>query len=109
MLILEPQDHNKSCHKRRIQDNSNFYKCKKLLFMEEPFKTLNDKGLKVKGSFVGNKAKGRISKRVFQESKARQNFRKTNISYSLILFLKSVRNLLETLLLLREYKKKLPS
>ena len=24
--------------------------------------------------FVGNKAKGRISKRVFQESKARQNF-----------------------------------
>ena len=34
--------------------------------------------------FVGNKAKGRISKRVFQESKARQNFRKTNISYLLI-------------------------
>ena len=33
---------------------------------------------------VGNKAKGRISKRVFQESKARQNFRKTNISYPLI-------------------------
>ena len=33
---------------------------------------------------VGNKAKGRISKRVFQESKARQNFRKTNISYLLI-------------------------
>ena len=27
---------------------------------------------------VGKKAKGRISKRVFQESKARQNFRKTN-------------------------------
>ena len=27
----------------------------------------------------GNKAKVRISKRVFQESKARQNFRKTNI------------------------------
>ena len=27
-----------------------------------------------------NKAKGRISKRVFQESKARQNFRKTNNS-----------------------------
>ena len=26
--------------------------------------------------FVGNKAKGRISKRVFQESKGRQNFRK---------------------------------
>ena len=34
--------------------------------------------------FVGNKAKGRISKRVFQESKARQNFPKTNISYLLI-------------------------
>ena len=34
--------------------------------------------------FVANKAKGRISKRVFQESKARQNFRKTNISYPLI-------------------------
>ena len=33
---------------------------------------------------VGNEAKGRISKRVFQESKARQNFRKTNISYPLI-------------------------
>ena len=31
--------------------------------------------------FVGNKAKGRISKRVFQESKARQNFREINISY----------------------------
>ena len=31
--------------------------------------------------FVGNKAKGRISKRVFQESKARQIFRKTNIFY----------------------------
>ena len=33
---------------------------------------------------VGNKTKGRISKRLFQESKARQNFRKTNISYLLI-------------------------
>ena len=33
---------------------------------------------------VGNKAKGRISKRVFQEKKARQIFRKTNIFYSLI-------------------------
>ena len=29
----------------------------------------------------GNKAKGRISKRVFQENKAHQVFRKTNISY----------------------------
>ena len=32
-------------------------------------------------SFVGNKAKGRISKRMFQENKARQILRKTNISY----------------------------
>ena len=34
--------------------------------------------------FVGNKAKGRISKRVFQENKARQIFRKANISNPLI-------------------------
>ena len=34
--------------------------------------------------FVGNKIKGRISKRVFQESKAHQIYRKKNISYSLI-------------------------
>ena len=34
--------------------------------------------------FVGNKAKARISKRVFQENKARQIFRKTNISCLLI-------------------------
>ena len=33
---------------------------------------------------VGNKAKGRISKRVFQEHKARQIFQKRNISYPLI-------------------------
>ena len=33
---------------------------------------------------VGNKAKGRISKRVFQENKACQIVRKTNISYPLI-------------------------
>ena len=33
---------------------------------------------------VGNKAKERISKRVFQENKARQISRKTNISYPLI-------------------------
>ena len=33
---------------------------------------------------VGNKAKRQISKRVFQENKARQFFRKTNISYPLI-------------------------
>ena len=34
--------------------------------------------------FVGNKAKRRISKRVFQENKERQISRKTNISYPLI-------------------------
>ena len=34
--------------------------------------------------YVGNKAKGRISKRVFQENKARQIFRKKDISYPLI-------------------------
>ena len=34
--------------------------------------------------FVGNKAKERISKRVFQENKARQISLKTNISYPLI-------------------------
>ena len=35
--------------------------------------------------FVGNKVKGRISKRVFQENKARKIFRKTNIFNPLIL------------------------
>ena len=34
--------------------------------------------------YVSNKTKGRISKRMFQENKARQIFRKTNISYPLI-------------------------
>ena len=34
--------------------------------------------------FVGDKAKVRISKRVFQENKACQIFRNTNISYPLI-------------------------
>ena len=33
---------------------------------------------------VGNKAKGQILKRVFQENKPRQIFRKTNISYPLV-------------------------
>ena len=35
-------------------------------------------------NFLGNKAKGTISKRVFQENKARQIFQKTYISYPLI-------------------------
>ena len=38
----------------------------------------------MKGSFLCNRANGRISKRMFQKNKARQIFRKTNISYSLI-------------------------
>ena len=37
-----------------------------------------------KEEIVGNRAKGRISKRVSQENKARQIFRKTIISYPLI-------------------------
>ena len=37
-----------------------------------------------KDQCVGNKAKGQISKRMFPESKACQNYRKTNISYLLI-------------------------
>ena len=41
---------------------------------------------------IGNKAKLRISKRVFQENKARQIFRKTNTSYCLILTYQRVRN-----------------
>ena len=38
----------------------------------------------LRSCFVSNKVKGQISKRVFQEKKPRQIFRKTNISYSLI-------------------------
>ena len=38
----------------------------------------------IKANTVGNKVKGRISKRVFQGNKARQIFRKTNSSYPLI-------------------------
>ena len=34
--------------------------------------------------FIGNKVKRQISKRVFQENKARQIFRKTNIFYPLL-------------------------
>ena len=46
----------------------------------------------LKEQSVGDKAKGRISKRAFQESKARQNFRKTNISYPSIRTYQGVRN-----------------
>ena len=45
---------------------------------------LTEKSLHIILMFVGNKAKGWISKRVFQESKACQKFRKTNIAYLLI-------------------------
>ena len=38
----------------------------------------------IKSQHVGNKAKRRISKRVFQENKAHQIFQKMNISYLLI-------------------------
>ena len=39
---------------------------------------------KAQAAVVGNKSKGRISKRVFQENRACQIFRKTNISYPMI-------------------------
>ena len=42
---------------------------------------------------VRNKATGRISQRVLQENKARQIFRKTNISYSLTHTRFEIRNL----------------
>ena len=45
---------------------------------------INMQSMNMHPSFAGNKAKGRISKRVFQENQARQIFRKTNISYPLI-------------------------
>ena len=38
----------------------------------------------MKISSIGNKANGQMSKRVFQENKARPIFRKRNISYTLI-------------------------
>ena len=37
--------------------------------------------LRVTAHIVGNITKGQISKRMFQENKSRQIFRKTNISY----------------------------
>ena len=44
------------------------------------FKTNND----TRTYFIGNKVKARISKRVLQQNKAHQIFRKTNISYPMI-------------------------
>ena len=54
---------------------------------ENPDKNLIKKWKKIcdRVKFVGNKVKGRISKQVFQENKARQIFRKMNISYPLIM------------------------
>ena len=40
-------------------------------------------GSRFEGIIVGNKAKVQISKRVFQENKAHQIFRKMNISHPL--------------------------
>ena len=56
-----------------INDNKCMVKCYSDL--------ANDVFLSYRVDIDGNKTKGRISKRVFQESKARQIFRKTNISY----------------------------
>ena len=47
-------------------------------------KSVIDQWLTIYLLLVGNKAKGRISKWVFQESKAHQIFQKTNISYPLV-------------------------
>ena len=64
---------------------------------ERPTRPIGLKWLKIskvviRRDCVGNKAKGRISKRVFQESKARQIFWKTNISYPLCAY-QGVRNI----------------
>ena len=63
-----------------IKDISNFVNDNRSLRKDSKAKRTVMKLLNL-GQFVGNKAKGRISKRVFQESKARQNFRKTNILF----------------------------
>ena len=54
------------------------------LLNELTTKMLSFNACSCRGQCVGNKAKGQISKRVFQENKARHIFRKTNISYPLI-------------------------
>ena len=55
-------------------------------FRKSVIKLNHDKLLyaKANSQIVGNKAKERNSKPVFQENKARQIFQKTNISYPLI-------------------------
>ena len=66
--------------KSRDQPFSTYAKCSEKLTPLMPTLILCD----VVQCIVGNKVKGRISKRVFQENKARQIFRETNISYPLI-------------------------
>ena len=54
---------------------------------EAIFNLMNTSGSQtsqITSNYVGNKAKGQISKWLFQENKARQVFRKANISYPLI-------------------------
>ena len=63
--------------KSRDQPFSTSAKCSEKLTPLMPTLILCD----VVQCIVGNKVKGRISKRVFQENKARQIFRETNISY----------------------------
>ena len=54
------------------------------LFFNIDTKTFLLKSLVFCSYFFGGKAKGRISKRVLQVNKARQIFRKTNMSYPLV-------------------------
>ena len=60
------------------------YQSSKLFAFVEQVMLLSTTFVKLASHIVGNKAKGRISKRVSQENKARQIFQKTNISYPLI-------------------------
>ena len=66
----------KSCFRLRVNKKSSSERHS--YFMPMP------KNIFKVGELVRTKAKERISKQVFQESKARQIFRKTNISYLLI-------------------------
>ena len=63
----------------RRQNASYFHTTLHLLIFSDIFDSFI-----MEGPIVGNKAKGRISKWVLQESKACQIFLKTNISYPLI-------------------------
>ena len=67
---------------------NDFFQSERLIrfakFLEDILISIVERYCHVLRPFVGNKAKGRISKQVFQEYKARQIFRKRNISYPLI-------------------------